>query len=190
MHRSPIRPLTTALAFALLAGGTVFYTGCDRSDSGIPSASTGNQPAATAAALPAGLIVTERPAGAKEVTEVKKAAKPGDEIVLHALVGGTVSPLADNRAVLNVIDVSAETCDKRPDDPCKTPWDACCVAKETRAAQMATVQVVGADGHPLKVGLTGAGGLAPNKKVVVAGKVKTADGNALIVDAAKIYVAP
>jgi hypothetical protein len=76
-------------------------------------------------------------------------------------------------------------------DTCKTPWDSCCEPAEVRTAKSATVQVVGADGKPLKAGLKGVGGLAPLKHVVVAGIARHAPGSdVLLVEANQIYVAP
>ena len=74
------------------------------------------------------------------------------------------------------------------DDHCKTPWDACCEPQETIAAGAATVQVVNDKGQPLKVGLNGHKGIAPGKDVTIAGKVRSADANNLVIDATGIYV--
>ena len=76
-----------------------------------------------------------------------------------------------------------------PDDNCPTPWDMCCEDKKTIAANSVTVQVVGADGRPLKAELKGVSGLKPLSEVTVKGKVqKSPDGKAVTVDATEMYV--
>jgi hypothetical protein len=147
-----------------------------------------NAPEATAK-LPADLIATTQPADAKDLAAVKASAKAGDAIVIRGRVGGTESPLAENRAIMTIIDPSVPTCDKTPMDTCKTPWDSCCEPADVRTAKSATVQVVGSDGKPIKASLKGVGGIAPSKQVVVAGTAKPA-GDALVVEARQIYVLP
>ena len=168
---------TCAIALAVVAG-------CDRTG----TVSKNPDAAPPAAALPAGLIVASAPADAKGVIELKGAAKDGDEVVIRGIVGGKEDPVAANQAMVTLLDTSATTCDKMgmDKDACKTPWDACC--DKDLAAKVATVQVLGADGKPLK-GSLAAAGIAPMKQLVVAGKAHVpADGKALIIDATKIHV--
>jgi hypothetical protein len=140
-------------------------------------------------ALPTDLFVTSAPQGAADLLAVKGSAQDGQSVVLKGVVAGQKEPLAANRAIMTVADASLPTCDKSPMDKCPTPWDACCEPKEEIANKTMSVQVVGADNQPLKVGLSGAGGLAPMKQVVVAGTAKTV-GGVTIVQAKQIYVAP
>ena len=46
--------------------------------------------ASSADALPAGLVVPEAPAGARDVVALKKGAKDGDEVVVRGRVGGSL----------------------------------------------------------------------------------------------------
>ena len=109
----------------------------------------------------------------------------------HAVLHGSVDPLADNRALLTLLDTGVKTCDQLHDDACKTPWDACCEPSDVLAASSATVQVNGADGKPLKATLEGAGGIKPLTQIVVAGVArKPAGSDTLIVEASEIYVVP
>src|SRR6185295_856386 len=128
------------------------------------------------------LIVTTEPAGARDITAVKNGVKDGDAVVLRARVGGAKDPLADNRAIMTVADLSLPTCDKTPMDTCKTPWDSCCEPREVIAAKTASVEVVGPDGKPLRASLAGQNGIAPMKQVVISGTAKQSAGSdALIV---------
>ena len=172
-------------------------TGCSKEEEvpvAAPSAPASTAPAAAAAgaALPASLIATTQPVGeVLDVAAAKKTAKAGDKIVVRGKVAGSVDPLADNRAMLTLLDANIKTCDAMPGDACKTPWDACCEPADVLAANTATVQVVDADGKPLKATLDGAGGLKPLKQVVVAGVAKQPAGSdVLVIEASEIYVQP
>ncbi|MBC8105685.1 MAG: hypothetical protein H7Z14_03775 [Anaerolineae bacterium] len=147
--------------------------------------------ASSVQSLPADLFTTTPPPGATDVAATRKSAKDGDAIVIKGQVAGAKEPIAANRAIMTVADLSLPTCDKTPGDKCPTPWDACCEPSDKIAANSLSVQVVGADGRPLKAGLGGATGIAPLKHVVVAGVVKMAAGSDTpIVEARQIYVQP
>jgi hypothetical protein len=179
MNRVSLASLLSAFAIAL-----VVVVGCDRAG----TVSKNSESASAAAALPAGMIVTTAPADAKGVVELKGSAKDGDDVVVRGIVGGTEDPVAANQAIVTLLDTGVTTCDKMgmDKDTCKTPWDACC--EKDLSAKVATVQVVGADGKPLKGSLSAAG-LKPLKQVVVAGKARVpADGKALVIEASKIHV--
>ncbi|HYE19847.1 MAG TPA: hypothetical protein VEA69_15460 [Tepidisphaeraceae bacterium] len=155
---------------------------------------SGTQSAAGADAIPASLVVPAAPDGAQDVSAAKKAAAKDQEVVIRGIVAGSVDPIAANRAVFTLADPSLETCDKDAGDSCKTPWDACCAEPASIVAKSLTVQVVGADGRPLKAGLKGVGGLAPMKVVTVKGKVRSVEGEGdkkvITVDATAIHVKP
>lgn len=161
---------------------------CDRAETGTPVAPTTERPAD---ALPANLLMTNPPAGAKPVSEVRGSAKPGEQVTVRGVVGGRADPIAENRAIITLLDPSVRTCDKVEGDACSSPWDACCEPTDVIAANSATVQVTDAAGNPLKTGLTGVGGLAPLKTVVVTGIYRPSpDGKAAVVDAEGLYVEP
>jgi hypothetical protein len=84
-------------------------------------------------------------------------------------------------------DPNLPSCNERHDPGCATPWDYCCEAKETVLESTATVQIVGPDGKPLKLGVEGEHGLKPLTEVVVAGKVLSAGEN-VVINAVGIYV--
>jgi hypothetical protein len=177
------------VAFSLAAVAVV--AGCDaREDQSTTSASSTTS-ATAGAALPAGLVVTEAPAGAQEIAAVKKDAKDGDAIVIRGKVGGREEPIAKNRAIITLLDPAVTTCDTMPGDACKTPWDACCEPSEKIAANSATVQVVDAGGRPLAASLEGVAGLKPLSNVTVSGIARRAAGSdVLIVEAKQIHVTP
>ncbi len=179
-------------AITLISATAMFaVVGCRREEE-IEAAPAATSPSAAAASsLPAGLVATEAPAGAKDVTAVKKDAKDGDAVVIRGTIGGREEPIAKGRAIMTVLDPSVTTCDTMPGDACKTPWDACCEPSEKIAANSATVQVVDATGKPLAANLESIAGLKPLSKVTVSGTAKRAPGSdVLIVEAKQIHVTP
>ena len=174
------------VAVILFLGAGAFVVGCSDETTSTETATV------AAEALPATLIASTQPSGdVQDVAAAKKAVSDGDKVLVRGKVGGGTDPLADNRAMLTLLDTSVKTCDELPGDACKTPWDACCEPAETIAAGSATVQVNGADGKPLKATLEGAGGIKPLTKLIVAGTArKPAGGDALVIEASEIYVVP
>jgi hypothetical protein len=117
----------------------------------------------------------DKPADAKSVSAARKSAKKGDTVVIEAKVGGRAEPFVKNRAIVMVADRSLRSCDQIPGDTCAKPWDYCCEPPESKRANMMTIQFVGADGKPLKVGAQGAGGLEPLRLVTFEGTVAEID---------------
>jgi hypothetical protein len=173
-------------SFLTVAG--LALTGCDRDDTASSGTANTNATAtAPADAAPVGLILASAPADAKDINALKAAAKEGDEVTLRGRVGGREEPFVDGRAVFQLVDMSIKNCKEIEGDACKTPWDYCCEPDVGKSS--ATVQVVGADGKPLKTGLKGVGGLQPLAEVTVKGKVgKTQEGAPLVVNATGIHV--
>lgn len=174
------------LCVTVVAVGLV--VGCDRDKPAATGTGGGNAAPAAAAQLPDGVLLKEAPAGAKGVAEIKKSAKPGDEVVLLARVGGRMDPISKDRALLTVMDTSIKSCKEMPGDTCPTPWDYCCEERDSLVANSATVQIVDAAGQPLKGGLEGVGGIKPLSDIVVKGKVQQSDGKVLVVNATGVYV--
>jgi hypothetical protein len=155
--------------------------GCDR------------QPAAPqavpSAAIPAGLLLSEAPAGAKDVAAVVKEAKNGDEVVVRGRIGGRAEPFVGDRAVVQIIDPAIKACSENPGDGCTTPWDVCCEPTDRLLAGSLLVQVLDADGRPLKAGLKGVGGLQPLSTIIVKGKAARPEGSkAVTVNATSLHV--
>jgi hypothetical protein len=175
--------------------GLAVTAGCDadkKPAAGEGQGAGGGNATAAAEALPPSLIVAAAPDGARDVSAVKNDAARDQEVVIRGVVAGSKEPIAEKRAVFTLADPSLQTCDKEPGDSCATPWDACCADQATIAAKSVTVQVVDADGKPLKAVLKGVGGLAPMKVVTVRGKVRSIEGEGdkkvVTVDATAVHV--
>jgi hypothetical protein len=175
-----------AFAFALSAL-TALQSGCDKKEAN--PAATGKPTGSPVAVLPTGLFLTTEPKDAKPVEDAKKAAKPGETIVVRGRVGGSADPFVAGRTVFTIVGPGLKSCAENPGDSCKTPWDYCCESTEDIAAHAATVQVVDAAGAPVKADIKGQSGVKELTDVIVVGKVAQADGKVLVVNATGIYVA-
>lgn len=171
----------------LLAGMltmVVVFGGCERA-----AAPTAQSTSPAASALPAELWLAAEPAEAVSVRAVKLEAAAGREVAVRGRIGGRKDPFVTGSAVFLLVDKALPTCNERHADACPTPWDYCCEAREDVLASSATVQVVGGDGQPLKVGLQGQHGLVPGAEVVVKGQVAAAEKDGtLVLTARGVYV--
>lgn len=170
----------------VLTIGTAIIVGCD-SKSESPAKSSVVAPSPL---LPAGFFLAKEPTGAKTVEEVKKAVKAGDTVTIQGLVGGSVEPFVEGRAVFTLMGSGLHHCAEKgsPMPDCKTPWDYCCDPPKEIAAHSATVQVVDTAGAPLKVSLKGQNGVKELSNLVLVGKVAQAEGNLLVINATGAFV--
>lgn len=175
----------------LIAGFAVagLIVGCEQKTAA-PQEQTAQPATAAAAALPAGLFVATAPDGARGVHELKADADAQQEVVVHGRIGGSRAPFVDGVAVFLLADSDMKSCAEEPGDQCPTPWDYCCEPRDSLTANTLTVQVVGADGKPLRLSLDGQHGLKPLQEITVVGDVALRDGQALVVNAKRIYIAP
>lgn len=129
------------------------------------------------------LIKPELPAGALEIIVAMKAAKVGDTISVRGNVAMSKDAFVENRSMFTLVDESTRKGCCPPSD--KLPETACDIPAEARA----TVQIVGANGKPLRAGLKGEHGLKPGAEVFVTGKVETANGtDALVLTVVSMHV--
>lgn len=165
----------------------LLLAGCSSPAEPKPSANTSNG----GSAIPAALMLSAEPAGARDVIELKRDAKEGDTVVVRGRIAGGKEPFVEGRAIFTLGDRSLPTCADRPGDTCPTPWDYCCEPKEKITEHTATIQVVDAEGRPLKSGLKDYQGLKNMAQVVVAGRVAQKQGSdLLVVQATGIFVQP
>lgn len=143
------------------------------------------------APLPNGFFVDKQPENAKDVSEARKAEtlKAGDEVVLRGRIGGSKEPFVAGRAVFTLMGRGLKACNENPDDKCSKPWDYCCETKEDILANSVTVQVVDAKGQILRTDMKGRRGLKELSEMVVVGKVVSADGKAVVINATAVHAA-
>ena len=166
----------------ILSGILLVAVGCGGSD----GSSGANDPKNT---LPNGFFLTASPAGAQPLSEVKKSANAGDDVVFRCRIGGRKAPFVDGRAIMIVIDPALPSCADNKGDTCPVPWDYCCETPETLVANTATVQLVGNDGKPLKSSLENNNGLSPLAWITVVGNVAEKDASGrFVVNAQGVFV--
>lgn len=148
------------------------------------SAKTPGPTRSPAAVLPPGLFVASAPPDALDVGPARKVAQEGKPIVLRGRIGGLAKPFAEKHAMFVLSDMQVASCGPT----CGNPGDYCSIPRERLLANLATVQVVDANGSPLRAPMQGMNGLQPMSEVVIRGIVAKADNNVLIVNAHNIYV--
>lgn len=134
---------------------------------------------------------TDQPiAEPKAIHVARTDAKPGDEIVIHGLIMGREKVFVDGRASFLLGDREKLTpCNEMPGDKCETPWDACCDSKEAKRGNIASIQIVDADGRVLTGGLKGVKGLKELSSLTVSGTVdQSSTPDNLVVNAKAIHV--
>jgi hypothetical protein len=129
------------------------------------------------------MLKPELPANALEITAAMKSAKVGETITVRGNVAMSKDAFVENRSMFTLVDESTRKGCCPPSD--KLPDTACDIPAEGRA----TVQIVGANGKPLRAGLNGEHGLKPGAEVFVTGKVETANGtDALVLTVVSMHV--
>ena len=178
------------MAAVLVLAGNVFFSGCGAPASPSKNVNANGARPAGSVALDEKYFLKEAPADAKSVSAVKKDAKEGDEVTIRGRVGGRKDDtFTQGRAMMYLVDMELKSCDMRPGDDCPTPWDYCCEEPEHIAKNIATIQVVDADGKILKSDLKGSNGIDHLSIVTVRGKVgKRDDPKVLVVSASGIFV--
>ncbi len=172
-------------ALMLTVGFALFGCGGGDGDGGPQPSGKNNQ---TAVTLPAGLLVTDAPTGARAVPDLKSSAKEGDEVVMRVVIGGREKPIVQNRAVMTVVDAALVNQCLAEDDHCESPWDYCCAAPEDLLTHSATVQVLDDQGKPLAIDLSSSK-LKPLATLIVKGKVgPRPDAKALVINASAIFI--
>jgi hypothetical protein len=122
------------------------------------------------------------PAGAQDVGEIWQEAKPGQEVVVRGVVGGSRKPFVEGLAAFTLVDPALKSC-VGDDMGCQTPWDYCCVDPQTIAHNSVTVEFR-EGGRPLAASPRGFHGLDHLKTVVVRGVAeRDPQGNVTIVAA-------
>lgn len=149
--------------------------------------SEGNEPQSQANASTAPWLLESEPADAQSVSQVKATAKEGDHVVVRARIGGRAEPITEGSPVFTIMDLSIAHCGENPGDGCPTPWDYCCETPETIKTNAATVQVVDAEGQPVKTSLSAAGLQALDEVILVGSVGPRASEEVLTIAATGVY---
>ncbi|MDF7806169.1 hypothetical protein P4E94_01890 [Pontiellaceae bacterium B12219] len=169
-----------SVTISLLAG-VICLAGCGKQEQSSES---------LAVEIPAVFVGVPISGNPVAIPEARTEAQAGDEVILTGLVMGVPHPFVEGRGVFVLGDEETITpCDLNPTDSCAMPWDACCDPADVRLTGTATIQVLGADGKPLRTGLKGVNGLAELSRVTVSGTVAAnSTPEAFIVNASAIHI--
>ena len=158
--------------------------GCSR---GPTTSTTSSSTSAAKATDGSKYLLASEPQGAKDVIQVRQAAKEGDEIVIVGRIGGSQSPWVDGRAAFSIVDPSLKACSDIPGDACTTPWDYCCETDKLPKST-AFVQFVDENGSPVKSDARELLNVKELQTVVIRGKAKRDPEGNLTVQAKGVYV--
>jgi hypothetical protein len=166
------------LNYGLLLAGFVLAIGCSRQDSPQAGPQTRDEIKNDPAALAEGkkYLLSQEPAAARGVIDVRKQAKEGDEVIIVGRVGGAVNPFTPGRATFLIVDPSL-----KPAEACSCPWDYCESPEEELAAARATVKFVDSQGKTLQATARDIFGIKELTTVVVKGKARREEGNLTVV---------
>ena len=179
--------MTTKRTFLIAAGLlSAALAGCG--NDGAQTAA--NTKSGNAVVIPAASFMTgEMPSNTPRLTEVKAESNIGDKVMFEARVGGRVDVFVEGMAIFVAADPRLISCDQRPGDYCKVPWDYCCEDFVKMKLGTATIQIMDDSGMPFEVSAEGQGGIAPLKTIVVQGVVSDKDElGTFVVDASSIWV--
>ena len=125
-------------------------------------------------------LLSEEPAGAAGVMDVREKAKDQESVVLVGRVGGAENPWVEGRAAFSVIDPGFQVCDDGEG------FCACCV--DDMCNSTALVKIVDENGKLVKADARKLLNIKENELVVVAGKALRDEAGNLTVHARGIYV--
>lgn len=173
----------TTTVCGVLLGAMWLLIGCGQP--GAPPAAT------TKAAAPkidgTKFVLSEEPAEAKAVSEVREEAKNGDEIVIVGRIGGDRDPWVRDRASFLIVDQKLIPCNERKGDNCPTPWDYCCDS-DVLAKSKATIKFVDDAGKTLANDARQLFNVKELQTVVVKGQAKRDEAGNLTVLASGLFV--
>lgn len=138
--------------------------------------------------VPFGLFLDHAPDRVLNVIDAKQSVSQSETVVIRGRIGGSKQPFVDGRAIFTIVGQGPLACSDIPDDPCRMPWDYCCVPQEELRAHSATIQVAGDGRSPIRTDIKGRRGIRELADVTVVGEVMVNARGALVVKATGIYV--
>jgi hypothetical protein len=125
--------------------------------------------------------------GARNVIDLKNAAKDGDEIVVVGRIGGSVKPFT-GRAAFTIVDVKFKPCNEIEGDNCPTPWDYCCDPPDALAKGTVLIKLVEASGKTRPEDAKQLLDVKELQTVVVKGLARRDEGKSISVVATGIFI--
>ena len=142
---------------------------------------------APASAAATSFLLSDEPAGAKTVIEVRKAAKDKDDVVIVGRIGGSAHPWIKGRAAFSIVDQTLKACSDIPGDDCPIPWDYCCETDKLPTSK-ALVKFVDDSGSVIKEDARALLNVKELQTVVIRGTAQRDEAGNLTVLANGIFV--
>lgn len=112
-------------------------------------------------------LLTEAPADASSVAEVRREGQDGDEVVVVGWVAGSMEPIIPGRAAFTIVDMQL------PVQACAPkPYSYCCMSKEDLLPNMVMVKFVDDDGRTILQDARELLGIREGSVVVIHGHVQ------------------
>jgi hypothetical protein len=167
------------MLFALCVMSLAIIAGCTQNKPPVAPQAVGPDPAGEK------YLLAAEPAGAKNVIDLRKNARNGDEVVIVGRIGGDVNPWLEGKAGFLIADTSLTPCSARPGDTCDTPWDYCCDSGigEGRVS----VKIVNDQGETVAIDARKLLGLKELDTIVAKGKIERDDNGKFVVLASGLY---
>jgi len=144
-----------------------------------------------ATSLPNSFFTTDRPANVKDLVEVKKTAKKGDDVTFLARIGGRKNAsFVSSLSMMIVADPALRSCELMGEEEhCATPEDYCCENRENLKQGLATVRFLDSAGDAFPFSIDGDHSLETLKYVVIHGNVADMnDKGVFTINANKVWV--
>jgi hypothetical protein len=164
---------------------TITLTGCSgesQPNNSAPEIST---------SLPNSFFTTDRPSNVKDLIEIKKTAKVGDDVTFLARIGGRKNAsFVSSAAMMIVADPGLRSCELMIEkDHCATPEDYCCEDKDQVKQSLATIRFMDDEDEVYPFSVEGTHDLETLKFIVVQGTViEFNDYGLFMINANKVWV--
>lgn len=130
-------------------------------------------------------LLTQEPAGARGVLDVKKGAQDGEEVVLVGRIGGSARPFSSGRAAFTIVDLSLQPCSE---EGCDNPY--CDYEPQEVTAATTLVKFVDGAGQAVPQDAQTFFGVKDQQTVVVRGRVRRTGDGGVSVLASGLYPRP
>ena len=141
--------------------------------------------------LPHSFFTTDRPKNVKDLIDIKKTAKIGDDVTFLARIGGRKNAsFVSSAAMMIVADPGLRSCELMGEEEhCSTPEDYCCEDKDQVNKSLATIQFMDDEDEVYPFSVEGINNLETLTFVVIQGTVmEFNDYGLFMIDANKVWV--
>ncbi len=155
---------------ALAVSPWFLLSGCGGASTATPTSSA----RAPSAAPDPAFVLSEEPASPKNVAEVRKHGKDGEEVVVAGWIGGSETPIVQGRAAFTMVDLSMP-----PLECTEKPYSFCCLSKDALLPNLIMVKFVDDNGKTIPKDARELLGIKEGCVVVVRGRLECSEDGAV-----------